>query len=1167
MKTYDTDRIRRWARMPGITGLLMLAILWASECRMWAGGGGPPTQLDPMPLRLEPGFGRVEVPFEDLFDGYALEELERPVLGPVRPSGAVEVKLGRESVRIREDDDSADSVQFAVSVRHKPSGGTLQRLVNLSLRRGSVTPDRQRPLLVVLIHGFSRPDSDITEWLDLAAKGFAASARRLGVAPIQPNLVPVPLETIEAVRPGDRDQLLSRWRGSRDLLAVDWRLASNDGVSFLDGDIKAGEHHAAVDRAAAAHARLIHAWLEERRAAGHRECDLLILAHSFGAAVGREVVTRLANGGQAGAINALKCCWLDPVTVKADASSAPGQVDKRWWGRPEYQGLVTSVSAYIQTDWPIVGSLGISFAQERDLEFGTPLDGEWGGRPAGFFENTVRVFQPLPDGFVERGRYRHLNGQEKVARGRLTDLTYVPGRSAWASGDSRGHVRVVAENGLGLLHSFEAGGPVQSLAALGEVLAVASRSPGRLSLRRLPSGNPTVLGVEGIRNVVAVPGLGFAYGTANGQVGLVDLHGRSLWVTNVDTGSIGALAVSGNRLVAGTLRGSVRAVDIGAGGVRPVWNLQVPLGQTARIRDLTILPDGRTLVATGVQLWCITPATVGAHGLRLVMRDIQSVVPVGPGVAVAGRDGSIRLLRGTDLAEVTRLNRRGNALLPVRQLCVSANGDLALIPEETGGGPVSDHEANSIVRKVTGFWERQTIGGGHRAVPKAYIECILGKDREPFLWNRQVADLARPARLNLAYTGGGPATGMPVPKTNITDLVLWEGESRTLELSDLIDLGGAADVEIQVSAPGIVNAVLSSTTPPRLTLHAVRAPSLRFLKIRIHAENDLGWGSKEVGIAVIGDAFRDITPAAESARLIATAVASGQRSAQLAGTAINEGNMRLAQLRSLRSRIDTNAVGQGVRHLAALTNELTSAMSARNRAVTAAQAAAASLGRSESEFRSANDRLAAATTVRQAAQAEVEQARQRLARARPSERAAAQRALNAAEAARDNAVRNQTAVRNEVSRAENALDVARSANRRAQNELTSASQTVADVERRLRLAVEQFAARRADVASAISQWSAIGGNMESGQAALLATRNQLASAHRAHSALTTAMTAPQPSLGREWSRIDGEIRRLKREAIEPLGADEKRHTGGLNSLRQEHGRLEPWIRTLQALLR
>jgi len=308
-----------------------------------------------------------------------------------------------------------------------------------------------------------RATSRVDDWVFEAADAFAAMSRRFRLGQLDSNVVPVDFDAVwNAIQSGKSDkQLLKLWKGSRDFLAIDWTDESSEGSGFFDlvkGDFSEEAHRDAVEHGAQIYKALIDALIAELRSADpDRKLDVLLVSHSYGYNVNRELAERISYSQTSDAVDFLKLVTLDPVSMKPDELRGTNrQSDRLNWYHPELTPEVDAIDNYYQT----VGVFHTKFTSvalgfgligaevhrlagniEDQIVFGKPLDGLEGGGVAGFYNRQARVFDLAS--LDEILRFRHWDTNEiSLTTAELTDIEFSPDGTLVAASGKDGIVTV-----------------------------------------------------------------------------------------------------------------------------------------------------------------------------------------------------------------------------------------------------------------------------------------------------------------------------------------------------------------------------------------------------------------------------------------------------------------------------------------------------------------------------------------------------------------------------------------------------------------------------------------------------------------------------------------------------------------------------------------------------
>lgn len=308
-----------------------------------------------------------------------------------------------------------------------------------------------------------RANSRVHDWVFDAAEEFAAMSRRFRLGKLDANVVPVEFSTAwQAISQGKSGkQLLKQWQGSRDFLALDWTDESSEGAGvfeLLKGDFSEEAHRDAVEMSASIYKALIDARIAELRESDPTaKLDVLLVSHSYGYNVNRDLAEQISYSDTADAVDYLKLVTLDPVSMKPDElQGTKRQSDRLNWYHPELTPAVDAVDNYFQTEGvfhtkftsvALAGGLigaavhKIAGNIEDQIVFGQPLDGREGGGVSGFYNRQARIFDMGAE--EEILRFRHWDTNEiKLSTAELTDIEFSPDGSLVAASGKDGTVTV-----------------------------------------------------------------------------------------------------------------------------------------------------------------------------------------------------------------------------------------------------------------------------------------------------------------------------------------------------------------------------------------------------------------------------------------------------------------------------------------------------------------------------------------------------------------------------------------------------------------------------------------------------------------------------------------------------------------------------------------------------
>jgi len=750
-----------------------------------------------------------------------------------------------------------------------------------------------------------RPDAP--DWVYELARAMAQSTRRETLGNLNPNVRPIELPKIERAN-GDKE-LLALQRGSRDFIAVNWSTESSFGTpqngEDLFGNIgdeyKEKQHRKSVTRAATATFRLLEARIrQELQKNPSAKVDLLIVGHSFGATVNREVILMLNQSGLADHVDFVKVVEMDPVAMKADEN--PGERadshDRYFWSHPETarngRPIVDSVVNYYQTE-----ALAFSGIVEKGLITGRPLDGKDGGGLLGFRNGHAMVFDPISgkqidlfrnvklsngkpsDGDLRDGTYsddgrflmtasedgtvslRDAKTHQEIrriviAKTVVTDAEFLPGSKEIATVSKDGQIRIIRiSDGVELWSDRHKGPSVED--SDGNTIykgakQVAISSDGRL-MATAGSANLIKIWIREPGNDVK-----FQY--------VQSLPGHKGGTTSIAFASNGTLVTGGND-------GKLRIWKQGAS----VYELRQEVDLTVNIRNAVFSDDGRYLaVAAGrtVSLW-MTSADGTLIRTREFLDHVDAVYALaftadGSRLATGGLDHTIFIY---DTASGSKVNVLNQAMLGVRSLSYSTDGSQLLATYfDLKGGPVKDINVTEQVKSRVGFFENLFSGGSkhHSEVPFVYIDQVIRKTNDSFF---EMRDKPRASR----YGDFEPE-----------DLTKWDNDSDTTG-----NYGGDSDQDL-------VNPWLEQFTnlhAPEFTesLQSVSVSDLMAIlldRLAIDADgNELRWSVRSSNtqtiLAVIEGNSLKLRPLKEGSSEIELTVNDGRWAAQIRFTAIADG--------------------------------------------------------------------------------------------------------------------------------------------------------------------------------------------------------------------------------------------------------------------------------------
>ena len=614
---------------------------------------------------------------------------------------------------------------------------------------------------------------DVSEWVYEAARGMAKAIRREGLGNLNPNVRPIPLPKIEQA--ADDAALLKLHKGSPDFIATNWSIESSYGTPQDSGDVKERpwdiyneiEHRAAVTRAATAVYRMLAARCRQdlQRNPG-KKVDLLIVGHSFGTSVNREVILMLNRSEFAAHVDFVKVVELDPVAMKQDprADERADSHDRYFWNSPELarngRPIVDSIVNYYQTE-----GLAFTGIVENGLVTGQPLDGQDGGGLLGFRNGHAMVFSPQSGDTLDQFRlFNDIKG--KPSDGDLRNGVYSDnGRfMAIASEDGTVSLRDAVNHRemRRMVVSKEKVTDVQFLSGSAELLTV-SRD-GEIRLFRVSDGALVWSGRHQDPSVVKSSVAGDPEGARKyrgAKVAAVSSDGRVLATAGTAERIFLWLrrpGANGGYEVVQSLRGHVGGttslsfapdgtlVTGGKDGQLWIWKRgrevyeqmqSVNLG--AAVGKVQFSGDGRylaTAAGSGVSLWM--PGASGdwirTREFRDHIADAEAVAFTKDGrwLATGGADHTIFIYDTSNGAKVNVLNQ---AMLEVRNLAFSPDGGRLLATYyDMPGGPIRDINVTEQVRSRVGLIENVMSGGSkhHSEVPFVYIDLVILKTNDAF---------------------------------------------------------------------------------------------------------------------------------------------------------------------------------------------------------------------------------------------------------------------------------------------------------------------------------------------------------------------------------------------------------------------------------------------------
>lgn len=578
-----------------------------------------------------------------------------------------------------------------------------------------VQPVKRDPVIVVMTHGWTRwLENTPSDWIPKMAKAMAAMTNRLGVGRLDSNVQPIRLTSIEDAQ--GRDELLRLWTGSPQFLAVNWTQQSNNGTAEF-WDVSEEKHRRSVQRSAKALFRMIRARVNQYTEDDPTtKVDLLIVGHSFGTSVNRDLVTLLEESKFTDKLDLTKVVALDPVALKAKSAETHDQFR---WRHPELSPVVDRVTSYYQTKGIVLNLL------EKQLHWGQPLDGrgaragdsdQSGGAPIGYFNSQTRVFN-LASG-TELDRFRHLTSQGRLSPGELTGIAYgLDGKLlATSSRDDTVQIRdAITREPTIILKGHR--GDVRSLAFSpdGDFLATVSED-NTVRVWRVADGAEVWQHRHSDVSEVAWNADGSILATA-GNDGRIKLFRQStagrfeqIAVIQSNGGkAVRTLVFDGDLLLSGGTDQRVRVWRITPTGASEVQTLKF----NGNVRDVVVAgSSGLVAVASGrnVSVW-----QRQSDGRYVIQQDSQlhegavralAVSPDGQTLVSGGDDNRLLVYELKSL----RLEREiQTPMLPVRELSFNEDGsEIATVSINHQGGGVADLDVTKTLqgRLEPGFWEK-----------------------------------------------------------------------------------------------------------------------------------------------------------------------------------------------------------------------------------------------------------------------------------------------------------------------------------------------------------------------------------------------------------------------------------------------------------------------------